>query len=332
MADFWISLVASFLVWAIVLGLGGEQMTSLFFAIAAMLMWTRWFGRSYANAVHKPGRAAVSDASYTLVVLAGAILLFTADILTIKVVPVLQACGAGIGILALGRKSLAVQFRGIQSGSLRSFRTGFREQGRHALTGVITTEATANAHSYIVTFLLGPAAFAPLAAARLLFRPVTLVILSLTQLERPRISLLLRDKQERAVLNAIRVFRTAVLGFWGANIILVYVFMAFFLERVIRSDWDPRIIIQATFFWCMIMGLRCLRGPESALVQANGNFRALAKVTMVSCLVSLPMVLGLVFFFDAVWSLGGIIMGEVVAVILTVKLANRTISPAETMG
>ena len=331
-ANFWISLAASLPIWVIVLNLEGAQTTSLYFALAAMLMWARWFGRSYANAIHEPMRAAVSDACYTVVVLSGAILLFNSNVLTFRNIPLLLASGAGLGILALGRKSLSVQFFGIMNGSLAPFRTGFREQGRHALTGVITTEVTANAHSYIVTLLLGPAAFAPLAASMLLFRPIPLVLLSLTQLERPRISLLLRDNQNKAAWNAIRTFRTAVLVFWGINILAVYVVLTFFLEMVIRAEYDNRIIIQATIFWCVIMGLRCLRGPESALVQANGDFRELARVTMISCLVSLPLVLGLVYFFGSVWSLGGIAMGEIVAVILIAKLAGRTISQAETLG
>jgi O-antigen/teichoic acid export membrane protein len=331
-ANFWISLVASFPIWAIVIYLGGSQTISLSFALSAMLMWTRWFGRSYANAIHEPLRAAVSDACYTVIVLVGATLLFGTDILTLKTVPLLQACGAGLSILSLGRKSLVVQFVGIWRGTLTAFRAGFRDQGRHALVGVITTEGTANAHSYMITLLLGPAAFAPLAASLLLFRPVPLVLLSLTQLERPRISRLLRDKQNRAAWHAIRAFRIAALGFWGANILIAYVVVIFFLEIVIRADYNPRIIIQATLFWCVIMGLRCLRGPESALVQANGNFRGLARVTMVSCLVSLPVVFGMVYFIGAVWSLGGVLMGEIVALILIAKLARRAIPTEDSLG
>lgn len=326
-ANFWISLVAAFPVWVIVFNLGESKNVSSLFAVAAVLMWTRWFGRSYANAMNEPARTAVSDICYTIVVIAGAILLFIKDSLNFKTVPILLLCGAGLGILALGQNSLTVQVSGIWRGKLTSFYDGFRGQGRYALVGVLTTEAANNAHSYIVALLLGPVAFAPLAASRLLFRPVQLVILSLIQLERPRISKLLGSKQIKQAMHAIRAFRYVALGCWVANILVAYVIIVFFHEMVIDAGYDLQVIIQATLFWCVIMGLRSLRGAEIALVQANGNFKELAKVTMVSSIVTLPLVLGLVYFFGAVWSLGGIVMGDIVTAVLILKLSRITMPP-----
>lgn len=195
------------------------------------------------------------------------------------------------------------------------------------MVGVVSTEATANAHSYVVTALLGPAAFAPIAAATLLFRPIPLVILSLTQLERPRISQLLRDRRVEAAWRALQPFRWVAFAVWTGNVVLALVVVGFFLELVVRGDYDPQTITVATLFWCLIMGLRCLRGPESALVQANGDFGPLSKVTVVSCLVTLPAVLLLVHLWGAVWSLAGIAGGEVVAALLTTRLARKLVRP-----
>src|SRR5690606_21908036 len=61
----------------------------------------------------------------------------------------------------------------------------WRLQSKWALVGVASTEATANSHAWLVTFTAGPASFAPIAAAALLFRPVGLCAMALTQLERP---------------------------------------------------------------------------------------------------------------------------------------------------
>ena len=324
-ANFWFSLFAAFPIWAIVFVSGESKNVSLLFAMAAMLMWTRWFGRSYANAMHEPARTAVSDICYSIIVISGAILLFINDSLTFNTVPILLLCGAGIGILALGKNSLSVQISGVWRGKLTAFYDGFRGQGRYALIGVLTTEAANNAHSYIVALLLGPAAFAPLAASKLLFRPVQLVILSLIQLERPRISKLLANKQIKKTKHAIKAFRYVAIGCWIANILVAYVIIVFFHEILIGAKYDLQVILQATFFWCVIMGLRSLRGSEIALVQANGNFKELAKVTMVSSIITLPLVLVLVYFFGAVWSLGGIVMGDIVTALLILKLSRLTI-------
>lgn len=325
--SFLISLLASLSLVPLAISFGESPEIGAAFSASAMLMWTRWMGRSYANAIHQHKKVAVSDACYTVITLIGAAILFVLNEVSIKHVVSLQSLGAGLGLLALGLKSLIVQLRGIWKGPSAPFRQGFKEQGRHALLGVITTEATANVHSYLVTLMLGPAAFAPLAASVLLFRPVPLVILSLTQLERPRIAQLLRDIQLKAAWRAIRFFRGTVLTFWIFNLAIIYWIVTHYLDVVIRGHYDAKVIIQATYFWAAIMGLRCLRGPESALLQANGDFKQLARVTVVSSLVTMPLVAALVYFYGAIWSLAGILTGEALATALTRSLARKQISP-----
>lgn len=325
-ASFLIGLLASLSLVPLALSFGESCEIGAAFSVSAMLMWTRWISRSYANAIHQHRRVAVSDACYTVITLLGAAILFVLNEVSIKHVVSLQSLGAGLGLLALGLKSLIVQLRGIWNGPSAPFRQGFKEQGRHALLGVITTEATANVHSYMVTLMLGPAAFAPLAASVLLFRPVPLVILSLTQLERPRIAQLLRDTQLKAAWRAIRFFRGTVLTFWIFNLAIIYWIATHYLDVVIRGHYDTNVIIQATYFWAAIMGLRCLRGPESALLQANGDFKPLARVTVISCLVTIPLVAALVYLYGAIWSLAGILTGEVLATALTRSLARKQIS------
>lgn len=321
-ANFILTVGASFLLAAIVLSFGEAMITAALFALSAMLLWTRWFGRSYAHATHEPQRVVASDACYTALTISGAFFLLWVDAVSISGFAGLQALGAGLGTLALGKTSLAAQISGLRPGSLLPFRSAFREHGRHALVGVVSTEATANAHAYIVTLFLGPAAFAPLAAAALLFRPIPIVILSMTQLERPRLAHLLREGAPHAARRVISLFRNAVLGCWAANAILAYFVVTFFLESVIRGDYDPQVITKAVIFWGLIMGLRCLRGPESALLQANGEFRPLARVTVVSGLISIPLVLLFVFVFGAVWSLAAVLAGELAATIRIKRLAR----------
>jgi O-antigen/teichoic acid export membrane protein len=325
-ASFLIGLLSSLSLVPLALSFGESPEIGAAFSVSAMLMWTRWISRSYANAIHQHRRVAVSDACYTVITLLGAAILFVLNEVSIKHVVSLQSVGAGLGLLALGFKSLVVQLRGIWNGPSAPFRQGFKEQGRHALLGVITTEATANVHSYMVTLMLGPAAFAPLAASVLLFRPVPLVILSLTQLERPRIAQLLRDTQLKAAWRAIRFFRGTVLMFWIFNLAIIYWIVTHYLDVVIRGHYDTKVIIQATYFWAAIMGLRCLRGPESALLQANGDFKPLARVTLLSSLVTIPLVAALVYLYGAIWSLAGILTGEVLATALTRNLARKQIS------
>ena len=68
----------------------------------------------------------------------------------------------------LGAGCGAVELRGVR------FQM-WREMSGWAVLGVILSEATANAHAYLVTFISGPHAFAVLPVGTLLMRPVSLV-------------------------------------------------------------------------------------------------------------------------------------------------------------
>ena len=57
----------------------------------------------------------------------------------------------------------------------------------------MTVEVTTNIHQYLIVLLQGAAALAPVAAAGLFLRPMTLVQTSLAQIERPRLAAVVVD-------------------------------------------------------------------------------------------------------------------------------------------
>lgn len=324
-ASFFVSAIASVCVCAIVMASGEPIGTAAVFGLSSWLLWVRWFGRSYANAIHQPGRAAISDATFSIFILAGAVYLVVIDAVSLLNFAVIQAFGSMVATLMFGSRLLQLQAAGALAGPLSPFLSRFRSQGRHALLGVISTEATANAHAYIIALLLGPAAFAPVAAAALIYRPVPLVILSLTQLERPVIARLLSAGNTQSAWSTIRFLRVAVMSVWAGNLLLAWLVVTFALDKIVTGNHDPMTIMIAALFWGGIMGLRCLRSPESALIQANGDFRPLSHVTVISSLITLPTVAALVYTVGAVWSLGGVAVGEIVAAFLTRRLAHSKV-------
>lgn len=318
-----LGLLAGAATFGLVLSFGEDGETALAFALSSLFMLLRWFGRSLENTAHRPGVVLRSDLVFVLVMLGGCGWLVLQSAISLKAIAYLQLTSAVSGFVALGLPALRAHGLGLIRGRMAEFGAAFKAQGRHALAGVLATEATANAHVYLVTALLGPAAFAPLAAAVLLFRPVPLVIMSLTQLERPRIARMLADGDGDGARRAIRLFRRVVGGFWLFNVAFAAGVVFFLLDAAGLDDYDPWVIQAATAFWALIMGLRCLRGPESAWLQADGRFRELSRTMIVSGAIALPLVFAMLQFFEVVYSLAGVLAGELVAAALIMRLVRR---------
>lgn len=321
-----LSLAGSAIVFAVVLAFNETASVAALFALAACVQWIRWFGRAHAHASHDHGRVVLSDATYSVVLVSGAAWIFLFGQPTIGLIAAIQSLAALAGLVLLGRPFLSGQMGGLFSGRITPFLSGFRNHGRHALVGVSTTELTSNAHAYVVTLMLGPAAFSPLAAALLLYRPTPLVLQTMTQVERPRLGHLMREENRSEAARSITRFRWIASGVWLINIAVALVVSLFFLDKIVGETHSPQLIAQAAMFWAIITGLACVRAPASALLQANGDFRALSHATIISSLVTLPTVILLTYALGAVWSLMGVVVGEVVAAVLLTRMAKRLLN------
>jgi len=205
------------------------------------------------------------------------------------------------------------------------FREGFKRQGQHALLGVVTTEATANAHPYLVTLLLGSEAFAPLAAAMLLFRPLAVVNMSLTQVERPRLRKLIHQGRATEAQQSLKRFRLLNLTAWLGNSLLAGGILLF-AAGYYWKEQSSMPIFQSSL--CMLMLIRLLstvRAPNSVLWQAHDRFRALSRFTLYSALITVPTTALLAYFLGAEASLIGIFAGESVLLYLIMGPRNKEV-------
>ncbi|MFT7532338.1 MAG: O-antigen/teichoic acid export membrane protein [Gammaproteobacteria bacterium] len=323
--SFYFGLFSAAFIAAIIIGFGESALTAAVFSLASLLMINRWFWRSYAHAHRQPNQVVTSDCFYTAATLAGAAILLISDTVSITNVTLLQAVGAGLGIIPLCRGAINLSGEMFVAANNTLFFSGFREHGRFALIGVISTEFTANAHVYLVTFLLGPSAYAPLAASVLFFRPVNLVMISLSQLEKPRLAIMLRDHKISDMLRAVSFFRSVIVAVWVGNLVVAFLVAIYFLDIFISPDHNSEIIKQALVFWSVIMGFRVLRNPKSALLQANGDFKALARLMIFVACLTIPLVFIFILSLGSVWSLAGVLGGELLALVLIAQLYERRI-------
>lgn len=296
----------------------------LYGATAFFLFITR-LARTYFYDKDEALHVLLSDCGYSLVIFIGIGLGVMLSQISLIYVVGLMSLSAFFSFVLLGSDVFKRQWRGMRFGNWKPFIDGVCSQGKHALVGVLTTEATGRGHAYIVTALLGPAAFAPIAVATTFFRPVNLVMFSLTQFERGRLARLLRDHKNAQAWSTLNFFYLAGALAWLANIALAFIIMIFFASDFFGSKYDLQVLSIGILFYALISLFLCLRSPLSSLLQANADFKYLKNVTIVSSLVALPIVTAMVVWTGAVWSLVGVATGELVAVILIYQLALKRV-------
>lgn len=301
---------------AVFAGLGAvlhvDPLASLLFAAYAMAMLLRWFARAYAYATGRPWRTMTSDIIYTVVLLAGVGLVAVTHAASAAPAYACLMAGATLSLAPFGLRYLKQQFGEFSLKAVADYARVWREHSGWSLTGVLTTEATANAHAYIVTLISGATAFAPLAASALLMRPISVVTNALTEFERPQMARQLSQDDGREALATMRFFRIMLVAAWAATVLAALALMHYGPSLLFPKRYDRSYLMIGTLLWLAIAGVRTARTAESVLLQAAGQFKPLAHASMVSCGVSLVGVLALLILGGPLYSLGGVLLGEAV--------------------
>ncbi|MEH8018597.1 hypothetical protein MN202_15240 [Rheinheimera muenzenbergensis] len=296
---------------------------ALVYAISAFTTTLRWFARAYCNNNHQHSKVVTSDALYSLVSLTAAVTLYLTSNVSLFSFGLITAAAAVLALPALGADYAKLQFVRAFKANLKGFVQGFQRQGKHALVGVISTEGTLNSHSYLVTILFGPAGFAPIAAAALLFRPVMVVLNSLTQIERPRLRSMLVENQFEEAKASLSRFRVINMVFWLLNSLAAAVVLIFFINIYWKDALSQPALIYAAIFISLIRLSRSVSSPFSVFLQAADKFKDLSLVTVKSSLLTIPLVYVSLLVFAPSFSLLGILLGELFALCLLFRLYRR---------
>ena len=223
-----------------------------------------------------------------------------------------------LGALALGNlAAIGLEFRLLTGGrfrllgwrSLRRYGDIWR-QSRWALIGAVTTLIAAQAHSFIVSVLSGPAAYAPLAAGFVLFGPVRIGLQSWLSVMRPEMSVAIA-RHDRSLLQRIQktstVIMVAGMALFGAALYLFWGPIDAFLYASRYSDAPMGWIVAG---WCAVTLFTTLVATPSGVLQSCKAFRVLAMGTVYGAMLSLLAVVVLVLALGPLYSLLGILMAE----------------------
>ena len=289
-------------------GLSGD--TAVLFALFGALSTSRCFLRSYCFALQMPGKATVSDLVYAGLLIAGVSIASMKD-LTLLNVQIALVVAVAVATLACGVECLRFQFVTCFSSQLFDYRPIWLDQSRWTLLGVAANEATSHGYAYLVVLLAGPAAFAPLAAAALFFRPVGICNQALTVLERPAMARAISAGDPSSALTTCRHFRLASITTWAVTALCAFLLLLHFPHFVLRVDYDLQTIVVAATFWAAITLLRAWKVAASALMQAAGRFADVAKLGVLSGVIVISCVTPILFIFGPAGSLFGVLIGQI---------------------
>lgn len=303
---------------------GSDAAAALVFAALVLIGALRLHARVAAYARGGQRAVVISDTIFTLSVLVLTAAAYLAIASTPKVAYAILVIGNLVGLFpllgALGLWKRPPAPRRI----IVSFGDVWTRYSSWSLLGVIATEVTANAHSYIVTLALGPAAFGPIAASAVLIRPGMVALNALSEFERARMARLLADGRQAAMAKARLLFRTVAVILWGASAVLTYLVLEHALEMVFAASYSAAALVTGAWLWVAVLLIRALYLPEAVEMQASGDFAALAWPKIWTAPLSLAAVALLLLVAQPVWSLAGICMSEAVAALLLLRAHRRS--------
>lgn len=274
----------------------------------------RWFTRNLFFIDGKVRQAIASDLAYSLLLVMGlsGLVIFHQFSFTSGSEMLLAA--SLLSLLPFGTGFFRDQWTALRQGRLAHYRPIFRDTARWSLVGVVLTEITVNAHAYLVTFLAGAQSFALLALGMLLLRPASLVQSALPDLERPAMARAIADRNRDELNRVKRHFGYGLATAWAGNILLCAALLAFFPMLVLKKGYALDQVMLVAGICAVIAAARGIRTPLAVMLQAAGEFRALAGIGLMSAVMSLSVTLVLLVSFGPIPSLGGILAGEIVII------------------
>lgn len=301
--------------------LGLSTVGALCYGVFAMLTILRCLGRAWCYAIERPWAVTLSDASYavgTLGTFAGLSLVGAAP--EHAVYPAL-ALGTAAAVASLGRRSAAL-LRRPRWATLRGYGAIWQSQARWSLLGVTATEMTANAHIYLLTLLAGPATVAPVAASALLLRPINVIQNALIEYERPQIGRFLRAGAVNEVVRSVRLFRAVLLIIWAGTVALATAIMLLRPTLIFPASYDLSIVRLGVALWAGVSLAILLQVPVNILLQAGGEFRPLARASVVAAVVSVGGVLIAIGVAAPIWTIAAIGLGWLVSMAVVARAAH----------
>ncbi|MBX2838879.1 MAG: hypothetical protein KTR35_18630 [Gammaproteobacteria bacterium] len=196
-------------------------------------------------------------------------------------------------------------------------------QSRWALVGAMTTLLMAQAHSVLITWVKGPAAFAPLAAGFVLFGPVRVALLTWQNMVKPEIAVALSNNEHKAVQKQVR--RTSILMSAAVVLLgfLLWLGWPWLHEALYAKKYADEPMLFIVICWSAVAFFSASYNAPSAALQALRNFKVLAVSSIYGAIIAFVFVALLLYWFDPVHTLFGIMAAECFMAIYLMRLVFK---------
>jgi O-antigen/teichoic acid export membrane protein len=157
----------------------------------------------------------------------------------------------------------------------------------------------------------------------LLMRPVSLVQSSLPDLERPAMMRAVTARDGARLDRILFHFHAALALVLVGAILLAAALLLFEPRLLLKQGYSLSGAVTAAMLCAAIMAVRSVRTPLGVMLQAAGEFKAMARLSACSALVSIMATLTLLLAFGPVASLGGILLGDLTILAGMKPMAHR---------
>ncbi len=311
-----VSGVAGLAVAALMLSTHAGVTEAILFGLYGAGATLRAFARSLANIHARLLRVAGSDIVYAVLLVAGLAGLIVFGRLTMLNAAMVLVLSTLASFLPFGWRHWRDLIRSVATQPFGRYLPMWQDVTRWSLLGVVLTELTANAHAYFVTFISGPQVFGLLALGALFMRPASLVLGALPDIDQPLMTRRIAQGDFRGALRVVKEFRTAAGAVLAATIALSVALVNWYPQLFLKKGYDESDVMIVLALWIAITVVRVLRTPEAVLMQAVGKYSTLARVSGWSSAVSLAVTFVLLVTVGPVASLGGVLAGEIVVVLV----------------
>jgi len=293
----------------------GSLTLSLVIAVYVAGMLLREYARSVGFGRQRPIRVLRIDSLYLLIG-CGVFVVYGIDperldlVLVIALIAIASAVSGMAGVLMEGGRSVF----SIKGFSPRAYKPIWKES-KWALFGVITGELQRRGFIFLVAGLAGLDALGILAAGRILFGPVGLMLASWARVARPQLAEAIANQQRSTILKILKV--SGAVAFIGTLSIcgLIYAAWGPLQSYVYGGRYGEIGFIVAG--WAVVTLAQTSRSIISIALQSMKKFKPLAFTTFYGSIVSLTALAIIIPIFGYRMTFLGIFAGQLVSVSLT---------------
>lgn len=281
-------------------------------ALAGGVFIWLWSVRSHLRTVFfargRQGLASLGDIAFTASGTAGAALVLglvgAANVLPAVFWALALAHGLAI-LLMLGLARERVRVAPPRH-LLRRYRKLWRDL-RWSLLSVSITNAQGQGMAFLVAALAGPAGFAPIAAALLLFAPLRILSAGFANMAHPELARLIARQDETEIGRVLRLW-PLLLGLLGLSYLAAVLLALPLLPTGIAMPPVDGVLVLA---W-IASAVPMLYATPRIWLEIRQDYRSIAMLSLLAAIIGLGLVWAMLMLAPAPWALLGAAVSEIV--------------------